>query len=39
MGMGESGWDEGIVVPMEPHLVAAMLRMVGAPQCMVVAPP
>ena len=41
----ESGWDGGMVVPVAPHLVAAILWRVGAPQYMVatllqaVAPP
>ena len=37
-GWGKSGWDEGVVVPVAPHLVAAIHRVVGAPQYMLTTP-
>ena len=36
--MGESGWEECVVVPVVPHSMAAILQMVGAPWFMVATP-
>ena len=38
MGMGESGWEECVVVPVVPHSVAAILQMVGTPWLIVATP-
>ena len=38
MGMGESGWEECVVVPVVPHSVADILQVVGAPWFMVATP-